>query len=176
MKAMKAIMNRTNTPMIRTLVLVIVLLILAVSPTAAGLIEVDQTIWGMDCAPCAYGMEKGLKKLEGVKKVKVSLNKGNAVLQFASDSELTLADIRRVVRDGGFTPKEAKVEVSGTLKAEGGELRLQVGEMGYLLKPSDQAKEAWRQLQKSATGTTVTVVGQTPADQDDRIVVRQVKR
>jgi copper chaperone CopZ len=140
----------------------------------AGLIDVDQSIWGMDCAPCAYGMEKGLKNLEGVKKVKVSLNKGNAVIQIAADSKLVLADIRRVVRDGGFTPKEAVVKISGTLQRKDGELRLKVSNADYALKPSEKATDAWRRLQETAVGVTVTVVGDTPAEHDDQIRVRKV--
>jgi copper chaperone CopZ len=169
---MKTTMNKT---LARTLAMISVLLTLGGSNAVAGLIEVDQSIWGMDCAPCAYGMEKGLKKLEGVKRVKVSLNKGNAILEFKTDSKLALADIRSTVRDGGFTPKEAKVKVSGTLKLEGDELRLKVGEVIYLLKPSDKAKDAWQQLRKLEAGATVTIAGQTPADHDDRIVVLEVK-
>jgi copper chaperone CopZ len=151
-----------------------VLLMLGVSNAAAGLIEVDQTIFGMDCAPCAYGMEKGLKKMEGVKTVKVSLNKGNAVIQFAADNKLVLADVRRVVRDGGFTPKKATMKISGTLKGKGDELRLHVGDTDYTLKPSEKAKDVWQRLQAAGTGATVTVVGEAPADEDGEILVQQV--
>jgi copper chaperone CopZ len=161
-----------NKAMTRLAALVAVLLTVGISNATAGLIEVDQTIWGMDCAPCAYGMEKGLKKLEGVNKVKVSLNKGNAVLQFATDNKLSLADIRRVVRDGGFTPKQATVKISGTLQRDGDQLRLHVGEGDYTLKPSEKAKDACQGLQEAGTGATVTVVGDAPAD--DQILVRKV--
>jgi copper chaperone CopZ len=151
-----------------------VLLMLGVSNAAAGLIEVDQTIFGMDCAPCAYGMEKGLKKLEGVKQVTVSLNKGNAVIQFAADNKIALADVRRVVSAGGFTPKEATAKISGTLQREDEGLRLHVGDTHYVLKPSEKAKDAWQQLKKVQAGAPVTIVGQTPADEDGEILVQQV--
>lgn len=168
---MKTTMSKT---MARMAAVVAALLTLGFSNAAAGLIEAKQTIWGMDCAPCAYGMEKGLKKLEGVKTVKVSLNKGNAVIEFAADNKLVLADIRRVVRDGGFTPKEAVVKISGTLQREGEELRLRVGDTHYALKPSEEAKDVWQRLQETAVGATVTVVGDTPAEHDDQIRVRKV--
>lgn len=164
----------TNKMMARLAAVAAALLALGSSNAEAGLIEVDQSIWGMDCAPCAYGMEKGLKKLEGVKKVNVSLNKGNAVIQFAADSKLALADIRRVVRDGGFTPKDATVTISGTLRRKGDELRLHVGDTEYALKPSEEAKDVWQRLQETAVGATVTVVGDTPAEHDDQIRVRKV--
>ena len=170
---MKTTMSKT---MARMAAAVAALLTLGISNAAAGLIEVKQTIWGMDCAPCAYGMEKGLKKLEGVKKVKVSLNNGNAVIQFAPDNKLALADIRRVVRDGGFTPKEAIIKISGTLQRKDGELRLQVGNEDYALKPSEKAKDAWRRLQEGRTDVIVAIVGQTPVEHDDQINVQEVKQ
>lgn len=57
---------------------------------ADGLIQAEQTIFGMDCAPCAYGTEQSLKKLAGVTSVTVSLNEGKASVTFAPDSETTL--------------------------------------------------------------------------------------
>lgn len=168
---MKATMNKTMT---RLAAVVAALLTVGISNATAGLIEVDQTIWGMDCAPCAYGMEKGLKKLEGVKTVKVSLNEGNAVIRFAADSKLALADIRLVVRDGGFTPKGATVRISGTLQRKGDELRLHIGDAEYALKPSEKTEDAWRRLQEAATGATVTIIGDAPAEHDDQILVQKV--
>lgn len=164
----------TNRTIGRLAAVVAALLMLGISNATAGLIEVDQTIWGMDCAPCAYSMQKGLKKLEGVKKVKVSLNKGDAVIQFAPDNHVTLAEIQQRVRDSGFTAKDATVKVSGTLRKEGEQLRLHVGETNYALKPSEKAKDAWRRLQNAGTGATVTVVGDTPTGHDDQILVRKV--
>lgn len=142
---------------------------------SAALIEVNQTIWGMDCAPCAYSMEKALQKLPGVKHATVSLNKGDAVLTFASDSQTTLAEIQQTVRNSGFTPKDATVKVSGTLKNETGELRLEAGKASYTLKPSDKAKDAWRRLQKVADGSTLTIQGKSPADHPGQIIVLETK-
>lgn len=39
---------------------------------ANGLLEVEQAIFGMDCAPCAYGVERSLKRLPGAQRVQVS--------------------------------------------------------------------------------------------------------
>lgn len=101
--------------MFKRLALLPCLVSLALPVYAGGLSEVEQTIFGMDCAPCAYGIEHGLKKLPGVTDVRVSLNEGRAIVALAADSSTTLERIRKVIRDNGFTPKAARVTVIGTL-------------------------------------------------------------
>lgn len=74
----------------------------------------------MDCAPCAYGIEHGLKRLSGVTDVRVSLNEGVAVIALAPGSTTSIESIRKVIRDNGFTPKAAHVVVTGKLvRADG---------------------------------------------------------
>lgn len=142
---------------------------------SAALIEVNQTIWGMDCAPCAYSMEKALGKLNGVKGVAVSLNNGDAVVKFAPANNVTLAEIQKTVRNSGFTPKGATIKVSGTLQRKDGELRLNIGKESYILKPSDKAKDPWQQIQKTSEGATVTLTGQTTGNHADQIIVLEMK-
>lgn len=142
---------------------------------SAALIEVDQTIWGMDCAPCAYAMGKNLKTLAGVEHVTVSLNKGEAVVKFAPDNSVTLAEVEQTVHNSGFTPKGATIKASGTLKKEGGQLRLDVGKASYILKPSNKAKDAWQRLQKAAQDATVILTGQTATNHIDQITVLGAK-
>ncbi|HSC47478.1 MAG TPA: heavy-metal-associated domain-containing protein [Gammaproteobacteria bacterium] len=99
----------------------------AFSPAFAdGLLKVEQTVFGMDCAPCAYGAQKNLSKLSGVAKVDVSLNDGKAVIEFGPESATTLGQIRAVLIHGGLTPKEAQVTVEGRLVKTGGKLQLVV--------------------------------------------------
>ncbi|ODV26533.1 MAG: hypothetical protein ABT19_02745 [Rhodanobacter sp. SCN 68-63] len=83
---------------------------------AQGLVHARQVIFGMDCAPCAYGVEKGLKRLPGVQSVTVSLNDGYTEVALAPDSGTSLADIRQVIRHSGFTPKDAQVQLEGALQ------------------------------------------------------------
>lgn len=94
---------------------------------ADGLVQVKQTIFGMDCAPCAYGVQKGLQKLPGVQHVTVSLKDGQAVVELAPDNAVTLAEIQAVIRHGGFTPKQATLRVSGEVTEKDGRFQLQVG-------------------------------------------------
>ena len=104
-------------------------LLLGLCPAAEadGLVKVEQTIFGMDCAPCAYGMEKGLGKLAGVSKVDVSLEQGVAVIDFAPNSPTTLADIHDVVLKGGLTPEKIVLSVQGVVTQRGDKLVLTDG-------------------------------------------------
>jgi copper chaperone CopZ len=100
---------------------------IASSAWADGLVKVEQTVFGMDCAPCAYGAQKNLSKLPGVTKVDVSMNDGKAVIEFSPESATTLAQIREVLVHGGLTPKEALVTVEGHIVKTGDKLQLAAG-------------------------------------------------
>jgi copper chaperone CopZ len=67
-----------------------------------------------------------IKKIEGVKSVEVSLNKGLARVYMKTDNKITLEDLRKAIETRGFTPKEAKVKVKGKVVQEDGEHQLQV--------------------------------------------------
>lgn len=113
----------------------------------ADLEYVKQTIYGMDCAPCAYGVEQGLGDLSGVEAVTVSLNDGYAEVHLDDDSGVTLADIREIIRKNGFSPKGAHVRVTGTLveaddrqvllQTDTGTFELDIGSQTLLSQLSD---------------------------------------
>lgn len=100
------------------------LLLGAVTAQADGLVRVEQTVFGMDCAPCAYGLQKGLNKLPGATKVDVSLTDGKATVEFSPGSTATFAQVHEVVVNGGFTPRQAVVTVAGHVAQENGQLLL----------------------------------------------------
>jgi len=93
----------------QTTLLIFLVFFMLLAPASAELLKVEQEIYGMDCAPCAYGMEKSLKKMDGVKKVKVSLNKGTAIIDLKPGNEVTIEQIKEIVRRNGFTPKETRI-------------------------------------------------------------------
>lgn len=133
--------------------------------SAQGLIHAKQVIFGMDCAPCAYGIEKGLKGLPGVQSVTVSLNNGYAEVSLASDSKTSLADIREVIRKNGFTPKDAQVQLEGTLQLSPPRL---VTPTGVYALAFDRPATPLNTLQ----GQVVTVHGSTVSDSTDVQVSR----
>jgi len=101
--------------------------------SAAQLREVQQTVYGMDCAPCAYGLEKRMKRMDGVQDASVSLNKGLAHMEFESDHSATLQSIRIAIIESGFSAEEATVRVSGTLLQDGDDWLLLAGEERFAL-------------------------------------------
>lgn len=148
---------------------------LAVAPARAdGLREVDQTIFGMDCAPCAAGIERGLSKLPGVTSVRVSLNEGKAVAQLAPDSTTTLAQIREVIRHNGFTPKDASVTVVGRLVRDGERWWIHAGLAGRWLLDAPDLTLLDVQTPPSANSVTLRVV--VPEMPSTPPTVRVVKR
>jgi cation transport ATPase len=104
--------------------IIVLLTIFSLSGAMAQLIKVDQEVFGMDCAPCAYGLERGLNKMDGLEKVQVSLNKGKAYLQLASNNKLTLKKIQEEVKNNGFSARNAEVTVKGELNKTGDKWQL----------------------------------------------------
>jgi len=66
------------------------------------LVRVD----GLSCPFCAYGLEKKLLKIEGIKTVEISVEKGEALLTLDKDAEIEEETIKKEVKKAGFTPRE----------------------------------------------------------------------
>ncbi len=108
---------------VNRLVAVLVLFAVLTLPSTradAQLLQVKQTVFGMDCAPCAYGLEKRLKNLDGVTEAQVSLNEGLATTEMTTQSRLKLSMIREAIRESGFSAEDAVIRARGTLKQEDG--------------------------------------------------------
>ncbi len=109
--------------------IIVLLTIGSTGASMAQLIKVNQEVFGMDCAPCAYGLERGLKKMAGLEKVRVSLNDGKAYLNLASGNSLTLQKIQEEVKRNGFSARNAEVELKGELTKKGN---------GWLIKVNNE--------------------------------------
>lgn len=136
-------------------------LLLVPTSAQAQLQEVEQTVFGMDCAPCAHALENRLGNTKGVATVSVSLNEGRAVLKLDQSNSLTLEAIREAVIQSGFSPQEATVRLTGVVKKGDGTIILSTdaGE-SYKLTPSENASS----LQRVQEGKRVTVTGQVPKE------------
>jgi len=70
---------------------------------------------GLACPFCAYGLEKKLKKLDGVGEVKISLNKGMATLDNKDNQSIEFENLTSVVKDAGFSATEITATVKGVI-------------------------------------------------------------
>ena len=57
-------------------------------------------IEGMNCNHCLKSVEEGLKKINGIKKVKVILDTGEATITYKG--KLSLDDVEKCITDLGF--------------------------------------------------------------------------
>lgn len=149
--------------LLSTLVAVVLLASAAApEPAQAQLLEVHQTVFGMDCAPCAHALEKRLGGIDGVTEVKVSLNEGLAELTLQAENVVTLSTIREAVEASGFAAKDASIRLSGTARRDDGGLLL-ISEAGerFVLQPSDDASASFERL-KDAVGKSVVIMGRVP--------------
>jgi copper chaperone CopZ len=138
------------------------------SAKAEGLLEVEQIVFGMDCTPCAYGVEKSLSRLPGVEKVTVSLNQGKASLILAPANRVTIQQIRTRIRDGGFTPKEAYVRAAGKIMLRDDQVELAIAPGSVLrLTPSTQADLRWHEIRTAEPGATAEIAGRIAQDPGD---------
>ncbi len=86
-----------------------VLLLLAGLVLTAGnhVVMADETyrlrVDGLACPFCAYGAEKKLKALQGVKRVKVYINKGVIVLTLRQGAVLSRQQVERLIKEAGFS-------------------------------------------------------------------------
>ena len=60
-----------------------------------------------------------MRKIRGVKTVRVSLNDGLTVLDLDAGNTVTLGQLRTVLKNSGFVSREAQVEVRGVVAATG---------------------------------------------------------
>jgi copper chaperone CopZ len=90
--------------------------LIAPEPADAQLVRVTETIYGMDCAPCAYGVERRLTRMDGVTDVTLSLNEGFADVVFADRNSITLNDIRTAIRRSGFSGEGGRVSVRARIE------------------------------------------------------------
>ena len=109
-------------------------------------------------------MRVAVRKLDGVRSVAVSMNDGYADIVLASQNAVTVERIREAIHRNGFTPREARVRVSGTVVRQGEQLLLEVPGSATTFRLAG-SPEALERLAHAAGGSPVTLDGTVPESQ-----------
>jgi len=72
------------------------------STAQTAIIAVD----GLSCPFCAYGLEKNLKKVNGVGSVKIDMKTGKATVLLKQDANVDDKSLRQAVKKAGFTARD----------------------------------------------------------------------
>lgn len=100
------------------IVVVSIIVFLASSQAQAQIYSLSVVVEGMSCPFCVYGVEKKLKKVEGVKSVIVSMKDGVATLIAREGQSININQVPAAVRDSGFTPGMIKIAAVGKIKVD----------------------------------------------------------
>ena len=68
-----------------------------------------------------------MQKVSGVASVRVSLNEGLTVVDLKPGNNVTLVRLREVIRNNGFTTKEARIVASGAALPSGNDVAFEIG-------------------------------------------------
>ncbi len=77
--------------------------------------QVNLTVFGMDCAPCAHAIHVSMKGIQGVDTVDVDLNTGLVTIKLTAGNTAALRQFNQAVEKNGFTHKDAVVIARGKL-------------------------------------------------------------
>lgn len=75
---------------------------------------------------CARAVRVAIEKIAGVDSARVSLNDGYADIALARQNAVTVEQVRTAIRKNGFTPRETRLRVRGTVARRDGRLWLEV--------------------------------------------------
>jgi copper chaperone len=80
----------------------VMLFIISTSSVLAVSRNVKLRVKGMTCGGCATSVEKALKATDGVQQVRVSYERGTAIVKY-DDQKVTVEQLQRVVKNTGFS-------------------------------------------------------------------------
>ena len=101
----------------KTTALMIALIMWSASALADGT-QYRMRVDGLACPFCAYGIEKHLKKIDGVDEIDIDLKNGLVTVNVAEGVTLTDAQMTKLFTDAGFTFRSMSMVPLGETKAE----------------------------------------------------------
>ena len=105
-------------------------------------------------------MRVSLKSVVGVESVDVSLEKGLAAVKMKPGNTTTLKQLQDAITKNGFTMKQSKATVSGTILVASGKAQLKVSGSNDVLQLVPESQNAPNA--SSMQGKSVTVAGVIP--------------
>ena len=116
-------------------------------------------------------MRGGIRKVEGVRDVRVSLNEGLATIQFAERNRARIEQIWKVVRDNGFSPRAATITAVGTLRTRGDTVEIVIGGSSESLRLAEAPTVPGQlsELKRRNPSGQVHVLGDVVADLRGRV-------
>ena len=88
-----------------------------------------------------------MEKVEGIDRVRVSLNEGLTILDLKPSNTITMAKLRQIIKNSGFVSKDATIVARGEIKSANGHRVFDVSGTGERLTPAAEpqpADDAWR--------------------------------
>lgn len=128
-------------------------------------------------------MRVAVQKLEGVESADVSLQFKTADIKLRPGNKITLSRLRTIIKDSGFTAKEATVTVVGTIVERGGKPALEATGLGTVLlivpdpgKPAAYKEAAARLASKQAGAVEIVGVINPPAsaEEPEQIIIQSL--
>lgn len=87
-------------------------------PLYAEIQQMELAVDGLSCPFCSLGLEKKLKRVEGVAAVAIHMKQGLTDVRPKPGQQLNLAQIRRAVKEAGFTLSDIRLTVNGVVARE----------------------------------------------------------
>ena len=128
-------------------------------------------------------MRVAVQKLNGVESADVSLQFKTADIKLRPGNRIPLSKLRTVIKNSGFTPKEATVTVIGTIIERGGKPALEATGLDPVMliaadpdKPAAYDQAAKRLAAKQTGAVEVVGVINPPAtpEQPEQIIIQSI--
>jgi copper chaperone CopZ len=121
--------------------------------------QINMTVFGMDCPPCAYAIRASMKGIQGVDAVSVDLNSGLVTVKLTPGNSADMRQFDEAVEKNGFIHKGSEVIVQGVLSGSAKALFLDVTgtKDRYALTPTASAVDM-----SALLGKKVVVAGTLP--------------
>jgi copper chaperone CopZ len=121
--------------------------------------QVNLTVFGMDCAPCAHAIHVSMKGIQGVDTVDVDLNTGLVSIKLTAGNTAAIRQFNQAVEKNGLTHKDAVVIARGKLSGTASAPFFEVAGVGdrFALVPAGTGIDV-----SGLLGKTVTIAGVLP--------------